>query len=558
MDVIRAHLNYLYGPEQGEQAFIALQAMLEKVNIRQRDMSLTEKDIALITYGDTLQREGEAPLATLHNFLRARLAALISIVHILPFFPYSSDDGFSIQDYYRVNPELGTWENISAIAKDFRLMVDLVLNHMSAESEWFRAFLADNPEYVGMFLTMPPNTDLSSVTRPRPTPLLTPFQKADGETVHVWTTFSADQVDFDYGNPQTLLRMIAVLLFYVEQGASVIRLDAIAYLWKEVGTSSIHLEQVHRVVQLFRAIFEEVAPHVIIITETNVPHAENVSYFGDGTNEAHMVYNFTLPPLLLHTMRTGNAVALREWMNTLSTPSDQTSFFNFTASHDGIGVRPLEGILSDEELDALVEHVQARKGRVSYKTNTDGSQSPYELNIAYVDAVADPKMPSEVRAKQFLVSQAIMLTMAGLPAIYIHSLIGTHNDLEGLERLGYNRAINRPKLQVEQVEDALNTPGFFRRDVFEGYAGLIRVRRQQAAFHPNGAQVALDVSNDGVLCIQRDSPDGSQRILALHNVTAQSHKIHLDIEHGYDLILEAEVSGDIQLRPYGTMWVEVR
>ncbi len=556
MDAIRNHLEYLYGPEQGQQAFDILEAMLEKVEIPQRNMTLTEKDIALITYGDTLRREGENPLATLHNFVKTRLADLVTIVHILPFFPYSSDDGFSIQDYYAVNPTLGTWEDVRTIANNFRLMVDLVLNHMSVQSEWFQSFLAQHPKYAGMFLHLPPDTDLSSVTRPRPTPLLTPFQKPTGETVHVWTTFSADQVDFDYHNPQTLLQMLAVLLFYIEQGASVIRLDAIAYLWKEVGTTSIHLEQTHRVVQLFRALCEAVAPHVMLITETNVPHAENVSYFGDGTNEAHLVYNFTLPPLLLHTMRTGDATILREWMNTLTTPSDQTSFFNFTASHDGIGVRPLEGILSADELEALVAHIQAREGRVSFKTNTDGSQSPYELNIAYVDAVADPTAPPEIRAKQFLVSQAIMLAMAGLPAIYIHSLIGTHNDLDGLERLGYNRAINRAKLDVDEIESELNTPGFFRRYVFEGYAALIRIRRQQPAFHPNGPQVALDVGNNGVLCIRRDAPDGSQQIYALHNITGQSQPLHLDIEDGYDLILDAEISKPIRLRPFGVMWIK--
>ncbi|HLU09627.1 MAG TPA: alpha-amylase family glycosyl hydrolase, partial [Oceanobacillus sp.] len=346
-------LHRLYDADTAQSTLNRVMTLLDNARLPafEDGERFSERDVFLITYGDTLQRESEPPLRTLHHFLNQWVKGAISTIHILPFYPYSSDDGFSVIDYYAVNPDLGTWEDVAALGQDFRLMFDAVINHMSARSEWFQRFLADEPDYRELFAVASPDQDLSLVTRPRTSPLLTPFQKANGETIHVWTTFSDDQVDLNYQNPDTLLRILDVLLFYVRQGAQVIRLDAIAYAWKEIGTNCIHLAQTHALIQLLRAALDHVAPQVILITETNVPHAENVSYFGNGYDEAQMVYNFTLPPLLFHTMLAGNANQLSAWANTLITPSEQTTFFNFTASHDGIGVRPVEGILSQGELN---------------------------------------------------------------------------------------------------------------------------------------------------------------------------------------------------------------
>jgi glucosylglycerate phosphorylase len=408
-------------------------------------------------------------------------------------------------------------------------------------------------------MTADPKTDLSSVTRPRTSPLLTPFTKKNGETVHVWTTFSDDQVDFDFSQPGTLLRMLAVLLFYCEQGAEVIRLDAIGYMWKKIGTTSIHLEETHRVIQLLRAVLDVIAPDVVLITETNVPHRENISYFGDGMNEAQLVYNFTLPPLLLHTMMTGRTRHLMEWVNSLDAASNRTTFFNFTASHDGIGVRPVEGILNRAEVDALLAHVESRGGRVSYKANSDGSKSPYELNITYLDAVTSPKLPPDLQVRQFIAAQAVMLVLAGVPAIYIHSLLGSHNDTAGLERLGYNRAINRAKLQLDAVEKELNQAGSFRSQVFNAYLHLIKTRIDQPAFHPNGYQHAIDVGNDGVFALVRDV--GEQRIVAVHNLTPDPQRVQLnkaEVKSGRGLLTGREVeAGQTNLAPFEVLWLEV-
>jgi sucrose phosphorylase len=349
-----------------------------------------------------------------------------------------------------------------------------------------------------------------------------------------------------------------VLLFYIEHGARYIRLDAIAYLWKEVGTSCIHLEQTHIVIQLMRAVLDAVAPNVIIITETNVPHAENVSYFGDGYNEAQMVYNFTLPPLLFYTMQAGNCAKLRNWVNTLNTPSERTTFFNFTASHDGIGVRPVEGILDDAELAMLIAHVEACGGRVSYKQNTDGSQSPYELNITYIDAITDPSEPENLQARRFLLSQAVALSMAGVPALYIHSLLGTRNDIQNMQESGHNRRINRAKLNEDAVGEELVKPDSFRGQVFGPFCELIRRRIGHAAFHPNGAQAAIDLGSDAVFALLRTAPDGSERVLCLFNITGRIQTIDAsDYVTGtaQDIISGDTLTGDVVLQPYQAMWL---
>ncbi len=549
-------LKQIYDVETADEVAAGLRERLPDAPPTQTTAErFSEADAVLITYGDSLLHEGEPPLQTLAKFAAAHLKPLFSHVHILPFYPYSSDDGFSVQDFYAVNPTMGDWPDVERLSDDFGLMFDAVFNHMSAQSEWFRSFLDGDADYAGMFATADPETDLSEVTRPRTSPLLTPFEQADGSTVHVWTTFSADQVDLNYADPQTLLKMVDVLLFYVERGASIIRLDAIAFLWKEPGTTCIHLPQTHAVIQLMRSVLDAVAPEAVLITETNVPHDENITYFGDGANEAQMVYNFTLPPMLFHTMLSGDCSKLNAWVRSLETPSPQTTFFNFTASHDGIGVRPVEGMLTDDELAAMIAHVEHVGGRVSYKMNANGSQSPYELNVSYVDAVTNPAEPLEQQARRFLVTQGIAMALAGVPAVYVHSLLGSRSDVAGMEAGGRNRLINRAKLNVETVEAALDDADSLRAQVFSGYAHLLKTRRAHRAFHPNSAQTVLDTGNPGVFALRRTPAEGDALTL-LFNVTGQPQTVTLDgLGVCRDLLSGDSVSGPTAtLTPYQTRW----
>jgi sucrose phosphorylase len=531
---INSYLVELYGKETGDAVYQRLCALIDHYRALTPGSrkggrgELTQRDSILITYGDQVLEPGIPPLRTLAGFCERHLQGLVSSVHILPFYPFSSDDGFSVIDYKVVNPDLGSWEDLSALRHSFRLMFDAVINHISVQSEWFSAFLRGNPKYRDYFISVTGSPDLSRVVRPRALPLLTGFNSSSGSR-DVWTTFSTDQVDLNFHNPDVLLDILDVLLFYATQGAEFIRLDAIAYLWKEIGTTCLHLPQTHRVIQLFRAVLDRVFPQVLLITETNVPHLENISYFGDGSNEAQLVYNFALPPLVLHALHTGQTHALSEWANRLKLPAKTVTFFNFLASHDGIGLNPARGILTDAEIDALVARVQAYGGLVSYKNNPDGSQTPYELNINYFDALSNPQAgePVEMQVDRFMAAQAIMLSLAGVPGIYFHSLFGSQGWPEGVELTRRNRTINRQKLDRSALEQQLQDPASRRGRVFQRFAQMLTARASSTAFHPYGGQQIL-AGGDSVFALLHLSPDGSQRVLCLHNLSNTSQALALD------------------------------
>ncbi|UQI39419.1 sugar phosphorylase [Vreelandella venusta] len=484
----------------------------------------SEKDQWVISYGDSIVAEETPPLAVLNEFLQRYLGERISSVHVLPFFPWSSDDGFSVIHYREVNPELGDWQHIRELANHYDVMGDLVLNHVSRESLWFVDYLTGSLPGRDYFIEIDPETDVSDVVRPRSSPLLVPISTRRG-TRHVWATFSEDQIDLNFENPDVLLEFVGILLFYLQQGVRMIRLDAVAFLWKRLGTPCIHLPETHTVVRLLRAIVDEIAPGTLIITETNVPHAENISYFGlerlanGSPDEAHMVYQFALPPLLLHTLTRGEATTLQTWLASLPILPRHCTYLNFTASHDGIGVRPLEGLLPDHERDALLELMHRFGGFVSMRSNPDGSDSPYEINITWFEAMRGTRRgPDPWQIARFLCSQAIMLTLQGIPALYIHTLTGTLNDVEGVERSGRLRSINRRRWQRDELALLLESPSTPTHDVFHALSRLLELRRTEPCFHPNATQRVLTTPPE-VLAIERGPLSNGRRLLALFNVT---------------------------------------
>jgi sucrose phosphorylase len=533
---IRAHLVSLYGDEKAGPVYQSLKTRLDRFRQQRPGLGhpitpgqrVTEADSILITYGDQVVEPDKAPLHSLAEALDSTLKGVISTVHILPFFPYSSDDGFSVIDYKSVNPDWGDWDDVARVGRHFRLMFDAVINHISAESEWFAGFLQGESAYNDYFLTVDPTIDLSGITRPRTSPLLTPVETEEGPK-HVWTTFSADQIDLNYQNPEVLLAIVEVLLFYVAHGAEFIRLDAIAYMWKEIGTSGVHLRQTHLIIQLFRLILDLVAPNVLIITETNVPHRENITYFGDGQNEAQLVYQFTLAPLILHTFHTGDATYLQRWAAQLEELTETTAFFNFIASHDGIGLRPAEGILTADEIQHLVDKAVAHEGLVSYKTDPDGSKSAYELNITLFDALSDPNSlePQSRQVDRFVASQAIMLAMVGVPGIYVHSLVGSTNDHVGVEETGRARSINRQKWLRAEMAAALDNPNSRSYRIFHRYVALLGARTANRAFHPNARQDVV-ATEPAVFVLLRTAVDGRERVLCIHNISSGSRQLEID------------------------------
>ncbi len=563
-------LAFLYGDQTAVQIWPELATRLENFRARHPEKSmqitplaqlLTEKDAILITYGDQFQTPGQPHLRTLADFLDAHLHDVLDGIHLLPFCPYSSDDGFSVIDYKQVAPALGDWEDIARLERrGYRLMFDAVINHISRQSAWVQGFMRGEGRYRDYFIVVDPSTDLSQVVRPRALPLLTPIETTEGAK-HVWTTFSADQIDLNYANPRVALEIIDVLLFYAEKGAQIIRLDAIAYLWKEIGSSCIHLPQTHAMVKLWRAIFDAVAPDVLLITETNVPHEENISYFGDylpetgKTDEAQLVYNFTLAPLTLHAFLSGDATKLANWATTLATPSGAT-FFNFIASHDGFGVRPAEGILTPDEMQALVTRTLAHGGQVGYKGEPDGSKSVYELNITLYDFLNDPARPRQsTDVARFLASQSILLSLAGVPGIYVHSLFGSRNCQPCYQTTGRARSINREKFTLTELETRLDDTSSHARQVFTGYRRMLAVRRAHPAFHPFGHQEILRL-NPAVFAVLRTSPERDEQVLCLTNVSDRTQTVELPAGNWEDLMGRSQtISGKMAMENYRIVWL---
>ena len=521
-----------------------------------------QNDALMITYGDSLQLADEKPLVTLKHFLDEWTDGVVSGVHILPFYPWTSDDGFSVLDYSSVNESLGDWNDIRAIADSYDLMADLVINHCSIRSVWFENFLADREPGKGYFFTASPQDDLSAVVRPRTTPLLQEVTAVDGER-HVWCTFSPDQVDLDFRNPQVLKQFVSIIRQYLDAGIRIFRLDAVAFLWKIPGTTCLNLEETHEVVRLLRTLVEHARPDTVLITETNIPNRENLSYFGNA-NEAHCVYNFSLPPLLVYALVTGDCSYLKQWMMSMPPAQNGTAYFNFIASHDGIGLRPAEGLLSDTELERLIAAMEGFGGHVSYRALECGQRKPYEINISLMDALQGTIEGSdEWGIERFICAHAIMLALEGIPGIYIHSLLGTRNDYERVENSGHYRAINRHQWDMNELGEALADTDSHHSQVFSRLKALLAIRRRQPAFHPNAVQYTLHLGS-GIVGFRRESMDQQQHIFCVSNISNTEQTLPLtDInldnnENWYDLINLQQYTGhdeELLLMPYQTVWL---
>lgn len=569
LKVIRRRLARVYGIEEADILLDRLYRMVGRYGVgaqlNQNSPNLTARDVVLITYADMVKSSSEeqSPLGALKEFCTARLKGAVSAIHILPFYPWTSDDGFSVVDYREVSPDYGTWDDVSKLGEEFELMFDLVLNHCSSKSPWFKEYVSGVEPGLNYIMEGNPKTDLSMVVRPRSTPLLTPYQTRKGER-HVWTTFSADQVDLDWTSPDLLFEFLDIILYYVSIGCKILRLDAVAFLWKKIGTDCLHLPETHEIIKLIRNFLEVVAPDVVILTETNVPHAENISYFGKG-DEAHAVYQFSLPPLLLHGLLRGTSEHLTDWATNLAPPPKGCHFLNFTASHDGVGVRPLEGILPHDEILGLADEIRQKGGFVSMRRMEDGSESPYELNSTYFSALSDPKN-EEMGMARFQCSQAVALAMKGIPAVYFHSLCGTPNDLEGYKVTKRNRTVNRKKWAQDELNQLLDDQETLPAQIFSWYSRTLRMRAGCPAFHPEAPQEILNFGSD-LFAVRRDSTDGGLSVICLFNFTSEDSKVSgmsllsslFPEGKARDLISGGEIDWGkkdaLTLRPYQAVWL---
>ena len=517
-----------------------------------------QSDVALITYLDTFYNNDEKNIQTLEQVLNTYLQDNVSIIHLLPFFPYSSDDGFAVIDYLKIKKGLATWSDIKKLSLKYKIMADLVINHCSSQSEWFQQFLNNQLPGKNYFLDYKDNFDTSKIVRPRSHDLLQIFKTKKSEKF-VWCTFSRDQVDLNFKNKDVLIEFLKIIKFYLDQGISILRLDAVAFLWKKLGTNCINLNETHEIIKLFRLLLDASSQKTFLITETNLPNKENLDYFGNG-NEAQLIYNFSLPPLILYSMLYGNSTILRKWLMSMPPPMEGTTYFNFIASHDGIGIRPAEGLISEKNIKAILRRMKEFGGEVSYR-KVENKNKPYEINIALIDALKGTiDNLDNFQIERFICAHAIMLSLEGIPAIYVHSFFGTENDYSGMQSTKQKRSINRKRYDLKDLRNKMNKKTI-NSAVLKQLNSLISIRKKQPAFHPNATQFTLNLG-EKIFALWRQCQNRKQSIFVLCNITSQKQPVDLNEinlifnKNWIDLISNKKIeSKKISLKPYQTMWI---
>ncbi|MGL6184480.1 MAG: sugar phosphorylase [Clostridium chrysemydis] len=555
--IIQKRLKLIYKENYKDEYLNELISLIKSQDKKEfkAQKEISQENVYLITYGDSIYEKGEKTLKTLKKFLNRNVKDTITDVHLLPMFEYTSDDGFSVVDYMKVDEKLGDFSDLKELSKDYRLMYDFVANHMSKESEWFKSFLNDEEGYKDFFIEEDASFDTSNVVRPRTSPLFHKY-KGKNKTKSVWTTFSEDQVDLNFKSFKVLYEMTNILIEYAKNGASSIRLDAIGFLIKESKTSCMHLKETHEIIKLWRDILDYLKENTQIITETNVPHKENISYFGENDDEANMVYQFALPPLVLYTMTVNDSTKLSSWASTIDKVSDKSTYFNFLSSHDGIGLRPTEGILSNEEREVLIKKTLDNGGKVSYKNNTDGSKSVYELNINYNDALLNKNTDTseDMQVKKIVGAHSILLSFVGVPSFYYHSLLGSRNYYKGVEETGINRRINREKLELSFIEKELREDKR-RKKIFKELLKFISIRKKESAFSPFAKSKVINISKD-IFALERFNEKTNEKILYILNITPNKQTIK-NLK-GENIVNNKEINGEISLDAYEFIWIKIQ
>ena len=563
-DVVKSYLHSIYAKNLKE---IEIDQITKKicslfVNKKISKKNLwSEKDFFLITYADSVKKKKVKNLISLGNFLN-KYCKEFSFVHVLPFFPYSSDDGFAVKDFKKVNSEHGDWDDFKKISSSFKTMIDLVINHCSSENMLFKDFL-NGSSFVSDFFIVSNEKfkESEKIVRPRSSDISKKIN-LNGKNKYVWCTFSHDQVDFNFKNPEVLIYLIEIMKFYLDKNVKALRLDAVAFIWKQLGSSCINLPQTHDIIRLLRLIIDNFYSDVLIITETNIPSHENLSYFGNN-NEAHCIYNFSLAPLLIHSIISGNGKYLKRWSRSMPPAQEKNSYLNFLSSHDGIGLRPLEGILPEKEIKNFIKFFRKQGALFGLRKNRK-KESVYEVNITLLDAFKESYFGNDsFGIKRFILAHIILFSMEGIPAVYIQNLVGSKNDYTKVKKTGSNRSINRKNWEFKLLEEKLKNKKSINYKIFNLLKEIISIRKKQPAFHPNATQFTLQLDDD-FFGIWRQSIDRSQSIFCVSNLTNSLKKISLlninliSTNEWFDIISKKKIKnirGNIILKPYQTYWL---
>ena len=564
---VRSKLNSIYKKflskkdiNNFENEIIKIIKNFNKKNPKKKK-NISEKTSLIICYGDSIYSNKKKSIKVFKTFFQKKLEKYFNTIHFLPFYPSSSDSGFSVKDHYKIDNKLGNWSDIKKISKSNDIMADMVINHSSARGLWFRNFLKNKKPGKDYFLTVDSKFDTSKVIRPRDHKLLKGiniFNKKE----YLWRTFSADQIDLDFKNPSVLLRFIKIMIYLIQNGVTILRLDAIAYLWKENSTKCINLKQTHEIIKLFRIIINLLNVQTIIITETNLPEKENLSYFGKN-NEAHWIYNFSLPPLLIHAFLFENSSYLNKWSENLPNTKYGNSYLNFIGSHDGIGIRPTEGIFNKKTLKNFIKRLKKNGSKFSFRKVQNKSKKVYEANITVFDALkkSDYDLKGKFFLERYISAHSIIISFEGIPALYLNSLFGKSNDEAKYIITGNNRDINRYKWNYKNISKKLDNKNSKQSIVYKKISNLLRVRRKQKAFHPNASRHNINLGSN-FFSFKRVSIDKNQTIICITNLSSKIQKTHLNkIYHSWNNLIGSKIeirNKLIILKPFETIWLSNR
>ena len=534
--------------------------LIEDFNKKNRlnKINISEKTSLIISYGDNIYSNQSSSMKIFQKFFQKNLEKLFDTIHFLPFYPSSSDSGFAVKDHYQIDRKIGNWSDLKKISKSKKIMADVVINHASARGLWFKNFLKRKKPGKDYFLTVNSKFNISKVVRPRDHKLLKKikiFEKND----YLWRTFSPDQIDLNFKNPSVLLRFIKIIIYLINNGVTIFRLDAIAYLWKQNGTKCINLSQTHEIIKLLRVVTSLLNVQTLIITETNLPEKENLSYFGKN-NEANWVYNFSLPPLLIHAFLFENSSYLNQWSRKLPSTKHGNCYLNFIASHDGIGIRPTEGILNEKTLGSFLKRLKKNGSKFSYRKVQNKSKKVYEANITVFDALKksdfDPK--GLFFLERYVSAHAIMISFEGIPAVYFNSLFGKSNDEAKYIITGNNRDVNRYKWNFNNITTKLRDKKSKQSIFYRNIGALLEIKRKQKAFHPNASRFNINLGKK-IFCFKRISKDKKQSIICMTNLSSKKQTFRFKMINNFKDLLNSKVKfkkkNSLTLKPFQTVWL---
>ena len=441
-------------------------------------MSLQNK-INLVTYPDSMGNN----LLELHYVLLRYLTQFIGGVHILPFYPSSADRGFAPLTYDEVDPSFGTWEDIEMIGRDFDLVFDFMVNHISRQSVFFQDYLKKGPDskYADMFLPFSKlsptgeisEEDLSKVYTRKPRPPYTVIERVDGSREKIWCTFDYEQIDLDVYSPVTREVMRGSLMRLARTNAKMIRMDAIGYATYRLGTNCFFLEP--DIWKLLKGLKQYVAPFgTVMLPEVH----EHYKYHLKLAERGYWTYDFALPMLVLHTLYHHSSERLRHWLQIC--PRQQLTTLD---THDGIGVIDVQDLLTPEEIEKTLQGLDEKGSntRKLYSGAEYQNLDIYQVNCTYYSAL-------ECNDDSYIAARTIQFFAPGIPQVYYVGLLAGENDIELVERTKNGRDINRHSYSLDEIEVEIEKP------VVQRLLNLMKFRNSYPAF--NGQFLIAEAPDD--------------------------------------------------------------